>query len=91
MTRKTESLSEKDVSFGHKRIFTIDTLKNVIRENNMKVIKSGSYLLKPFDEAKMEKILDEDPSALINGLDLVSRRFSYVGCEIFVEARPIIL
>ena len=89
LLKRLDGLSDKDLEFGHKRIFTMKTLIDCLTKSNMYITTKGSYLLKPFDEVKMEKLIEDEPT-LIYGLNKVAQKLKYLGCEIFVEARFIL-
>lgn len=79
--------SEMDKKFWRHSRFDIGSLHDLVAESDLHILRSGTYLLKPFSDNQMAKIATAE---VIEGLcKLVERpRFKGLGCEIFVEAQP---
>lgn len=79
------SLSGKDKEFNHKRIFSKIELSSFLLKHQFKIISSSTYMLKPFSDSQMSKIITED---IVKGLQkLTEYYFQPFGCEIVTEAK----
>ncbi len=81
--------SDRFVKLQQTSIFTLETLTAMLEEEGYAVIERGSYFIKPFNHAKMQKameygLLDE---ALLDGLYGLSSRFPDTGAELFANCR----
>lgn len=80
-----ESISEHSRKFEQKRPFNTRSIKVLLESCGFKVIAKRSYLIKPFTDEQMSKIVDED---LIKGLiNMETYFFNDVGCELIIKAR----
>lgn len=82
-----ESLTKKDLEFGHYHVYSKVELKNLLTSCGFDVRQAGSYLLKPFDDEKMSIIADRQ---VVRGLEKIIFKLPDYGCEIFVEAKAIV-
>ena len=69
--------------------FNLTKLVDFIEEHNLKIIKKGSYFIKPFNHSKMlhlinEKIIDKQ---LLDGLNKMTKYMPDLGCEIFINCK----
>lgn len=85
---RTEELSPRDLRFGHRGVFDRDSLRALLEESGFKVIRDGSFFVKPFTHDQMHRIVQQEivPHSLIEGLYRLSRHFPEHGCELFAEA-----
>jgi 2-polyprenyl-3-methyl-5-hydroxy-6-metoxy-1,4-benzoquinol methylase len=70
-------------------IFNIDSLKDVLIENNFEVIDSGSFFIKPFTHEQMQKLYDQKiiTDKILDGLFTLTDKFPQNGSEIYVNCK----
>jgi hypothetical protein len=79
-------MSEKDVKYDHKTMFTMHGLLYVLNDNGFFVPYMDTYMLKPFSDEQMSTFMNAN---LANGLVRMGRDFNKFGCEIVAEAKRI--
>ena len=69
--------------------FNLDSLKNIVNECGFQVIDSGSYFFKPFNNAKFQKLIEENliDENLLNGLYKMTNYFPDYGAEIYINCK----
>lgn len=69
--------------------FSIDSLKDLLIENNFEVIDSGSFFIKPFTHEQMQKLYDQKiiTDKILDGLYSLTAKFPHNGSEIFVNCK----
>ncbi len=88
ITRDIHDISENNIMLQQHSVFDLQTLNDLIsRVGAVKIIKQGSYFLKPFTHAQMKKCLDEGilDRNVLDGLYNVIEFIPDVGSEIFID------
>ncbi|MFH0816611.1 MAG: class I SAM-dependent methyltransferase [Methanobacteriota archaeon] len=77
-------LSKNDLDVGHRRYFSIKTLRATVARSGFKVLEGGGIMLKPLSNVQMLDWSDE----ILDGLNRLSRNIPPEFCgEIYVVAR----
>jgi SAM-dependent methyltransferase len=81
--------SETDIKFQRHTNFDKQLLFKMLEENGFQIITYGTYLVKPFNNEQMEKILEQGilSKDIIEGLEMMVKYLPDMGCEIFVNAK----
>ncbi|MEM2130214.1 MAG: methyltransferase domain-containing protein [Candidatus Bathyarchaeia archaeon] len=81
--------SETDIKFQRHTNFDKQLLFKILEENGFQIITYGNYLVKPFSNEQMEKILEQKilSKDVIDGLERMVKYLPDMGCEIFVNAK----
>ena len=71
------------------RVFDMEKLSKVLRQNGFEIISNGSYFLKPFTHNQMEQLLSSEifDSRVIEGLNKMTKYLPEFGSEIFVNCK----
>lgn len=56
---KVDTLTKKDLKFGHKRLYTLKKLAISFRQAGLSILKFGGLMLKPVEDAKLVKLKPE--------------------------------
>ena len=83
------SISQQSIKFQQHRTYDMDILKKTVEEAGFAVIDQGSYFVKPFTHAQLQRCLDEKiiDESVIRGLEGVSKYFPEYGAEIYVNVK----
>lgn len=81
--------SKTDIKFQRHTNFDKQLLFKMLEENGFQIITYGTYLVKPFSNKQMEKILEQEilSKDIIEGLERMVKYLPDMGCEIFVNAK----
>ena len=85
-----DARSQTEISFGRHTRFDRSKLITLVENYGFDVLSSGSYFIKPFSHAQMERIIGAGivDSAIVAGLAGMVKYLPDMGCEIFVDVRP---
>lgn len=88
--KSPEVLSEFNLKFQQSRVFTIETLTELISQCEYKIIHTETSFLKPFTHTQMQEMLDKEyiHSKIIEGLYSMSNQMPEQGSEIFMIICP---
>jgi SAM-dependent methyltransferase len=81
---KVDALNERDLSLGHRRVYTCATLHDDLRAAGVEPVHEEPILLKILSNAQMEKL---DPP-LIKALFQLGHQFPDLCADLYVHARP---
>ncbi len=81
---KTEALNERDLSVGHRRVYTRTELHNDLRRAGVEPVHEESILLKILSNSQMEGLDDR----LIKALFKLGHEFPELCADLYVNARP---
>lgn len=86
--RLTET-SDLQRALQQHRVFTLETLGALVEAHGFSVFEQGSYFVKPFTHAQMQRLQDEGflTPAMLDGLWGMARHMPDLGSEIFVNLR----
>lgn len=80
--------SERNRDLQQHAVFDMKTLKQLVNEENFKIIEEGSYFLKPFTHKQMQQCIDLEiiNDDILNGLNgLCESHFKEYGSEIYLN------
>jgi hypothetical protein len=82
-------ISETEVAFGRHTRFDMRKLRALVEECGFRVVDSGSYYLKPFTHAQMDRIVEQGilGATFFDALERMTKYAPDLGCEIFVDLR----
>lgn len=81
LIKEEHSLNSSDKSVGHKRVFDLDLLTQIIIESGLKIKKTGGFLLKPFSNTQLEKIFDSEK--MIKAYSELGEKYPGIAAEIY--------
>ena len=81
LLESTDALNEKDISFGHKRLYTIRKLKDQVKKAGFKIIKSGGCFLKTMTYKQIDEFYSEE---LIRGFIKIADKYPEISGDIYV-------
>lgn len=70
--KKKKSLNNSDLKLGHRRVYTKEDLRNVLKKNKFKIKKFEGIFLKVFSNNQIERFFDKK---MINGFYRIGRKF----------------
>lgn len=89
--KRTSEKSDKNILLQQASVFNLQTLQQLIREaiDGVEILESGSYFVKPFTHAQMERMLESGiiDEKVLDGLYEVVEYMPELGSEIFVNFR----
>ncbi len=79
-------LTERARRFQRNRVFTMEDLKQFVQEHGFKILKEGSYFIKPFSHEQMRQMLDLAiiDEKTLEGLYRMVRFMPHLGAENYV-------
>lgn len=87
-----QEFSGRNIAYQQHRVLSLDELENIINNfrggnNRFKIINKGSYFVKPFSHAQMERMLNLNiiNGEIIEGLEKMIKYIPDLGSEIFVD------
>lgn len=83
MLNAVTDLNEADVSIGHRRVYTPDTLREAIHAAGLELSFFGGVFLKPLSTAQCERTFSERQ---IRALMAIGERYPELAADIFVVA-----
>lgn len=78
-------LNERDISLGHRRVYTVDTLREDIVNSGLNIIEEGGVYLKPLSNGQIEKDWNND---LVDAFYSLGKKFQDYTAEIFCVVQP---
>ncbi len=89
----TKAFSDRNIMYQQHRVFDINTLKSFIekiansKSRNVDWLDEGSYFIKPFTHAQMQKMIETGiiNKRILNGLYNMEQHIPGMGSEIFVN------
>jgi 2-polyprenyl-3-methyl-5-hydroxy-6-metoxy-1,4-benzoquinol methylase len=84
-----DALSDTQRRLQQFRTFDAAQLRQLLESTGFEVAESGSYFVKPFTHAQMQRLVDDGflTEAMIDGLARLTDRLPLHGSEIFANAR----
>jgi hypothetical protein len=81
--------SATQIRMQQSHTFDLESLSSLARDCGFSIVESGSYFIKPFAHAQMERLMELGilTDDLIGGLMKMERYLPGLGAEIFVNAR----
>lgn len=76
-------LTDKAKSFQRHRVFTMEEMKELAKDNAFEVLEEGSYFVKPFAHSQMKALLDNHiiTEDVLDGLDKMIKYMPDLGAE----------
>lgn len=78
-----DSFTEFDIKVGHRRVYSMSMLVEDFEKAGLRILHKGGYLLKPFSEAQMNKIMVD---GLVEALLKIGCEMPEYAADIFVVA-----
>ena len=81
--------SDAEIRFQRRTRFDREALHRIVEENGFRVLHFETYLVKPFSNDQMEKLLKHGiiGPETIEALGAMSKHLPEMGCEMFLEAK----
>jgi len=79
-----KTFSELDIHHGHRRVYTMDELKNDFSLAGLRLNKTGGYWLKPISNSQIEK--DWTPEMMMAFMKL-GEKYPEIAAEIYIIAK----
>lgn len=76
-------LGEGDVAMGHKRVFTVETLRALVERHGFKISRMEGIYLKPFTTAQIERL--DLPRKILNAMMDVGKEYPELCSGILAE------
>ena len=80
LLKNCTDLNEADKRIGHRRVYTIETLKRDIKKAGFKIKKSGGIFLKPLSNQQIEETWNEK---MINAFYELGKKYQEIAAEIY--------
>lgn len=82
----TKDYSQNNIRLQTKNIFDRESLTELVKKYNFKIIDEGSYFIKPFTHSQMQKIIDAGiiNAEILDGFYNLLDQYNF-GSEIFIE------
>ncbi len=82
-------LTENNILAQQNSVFDMDSLKNIVNNNGLKVIGEGCFFIKPFSHSQMLKMVKTGiiGEKELEGLNKLSDKMPEYGSEIYVNCR----
>lgn len=84
LLKKVNSMNELDVYHGHKRVYSIDELKNDFINAGLKIKKIGGYWLKPISNKQIDSAWT---SEMIDSFMVLGEKYPKIAAEIYIVAK----
>jgi hypothetical protein len=80
-------LSDFNVQFQQNRVFDLNSLEKLVTDYDFNVIEKGSYFIKPFTHAQMQKMMDNNiiDTKVLDGFYNLIKHFPDLGSEIYIN------
>ena len=79
-------LSDADLGFGHRRYFTLATLRALVESCGYEVVRTEGIFLKPITSAQIERL--ELPECVLQAMLAVGVDYPELSNGLFLQARP---
>lgn len=83
MLRDEHDLNETDVHHGHRRVYDPISFKRDFHLANLRVIKFGSYWMKPLSNRQIEEQWTE---SMVNAFMILGEKYPEIAAEIYIVA-----
>lgn len=83
-------LTDKAKAFQRHRVFTMEEMKDLAKNNAFEVLEEGSYFIKPFAHSQMKALLDNHiiTEDVLDGLDKMITYMPDLGAENYCVVKP---
>lgn len=80
-------MSDFNIQFQQNRVFDVDSLEKLVTGYDFEVIEKGSYFIKPFTHAQMQKMMDNNiiDTKVLDGFYNLIKHFPGLGSEIYIN------
>lgn len=82
LLKREQEFNKADKTIGHQRIYNMELLLEHIKDANLKVLSKGGFLLKPFSNAQMYKLIGNKPKT-VNAYVKLGEKYPDVAAEIY--------
>ena len=88
LIQSEKDLGERNILLQQARIFSIEELTAILKEQGFEIIETGGYFIKPFTHSQMDNLPFMTPE-LLDGLFQLGRKLPEIASEIYVNARKL--
>lgn len=82
LMRSRTDLNDADRSIGHRRVYTLETLQNLISScESLEVLHVGGYFLKPFSNSQLDTIVDD---VIAKALMVLGESYPQIAGDVYV-------
>jgi SAM-dependent methyltransferase len=81
--------SETEIKFQRHTRFDKQKLFKIVEKSGFQILSYGTYLIKPFSNEQMEKIINQNivNKDIVKGLEKMAKYIPDLGCEMFVNVK----
>lgn len=83
LLHKEDSMSEKDIYHGHRRVYNMSVLKNHFLLAGLNIEKSGGFWLKPLSDRQIEESWTQE---MIDAFFKLGEEYPSISAEIYIVA-----
>lgn len=89
LIKDEHQMSNRNVSLQQQRVFDLDTLEKTLLKAGFKIINNGSYFIKPFTHAQMEKLIESGicDDKMLDGFFSLAEDLPEFGSEIYANCK----
>lgn len=87
LLKDPHQLSDRDIRFGHVKIYDREQLENLLKRCSFKLVESTGIMLKPLPNNKMYELYKENPK-LIPAFNIIGKELPDYCTELYVCATP---
>jgi SAM-dependent methyltransferase len=80
-------MSDLNIQYQQNRVFDLNSLEKLVSDYDFNVIEKGSYFVKPFTHAQMQKMIDNDiiDTKVLDGFYKLIKHLPGLGSEIYIN------
>ena len=80
-------MSDFNIQFQQNRVFDLNLLEKLVTDYDFTVVEKGSYFIKPFTHAQMQKMMDDNiiDTKVLDGFYNLIKYFPDLGSEIYIN------
>ncbi|MBI2426792.1 MAG: class I SAM-dependent methyltransferase [Candidatus Kerfeldbacteria bacterium] len=86
LLKKCTDLNKADLSIGHRRVYTLETLQKDIEKSGLCVLETGGFFIKPLSNKQIE---DSWSEALIDAYYTLGAEYPDIAAEIFAVCKAL--
>lgn len=87
LIKSQKEMSGNNIQLQQNRVFDINSLEKIVIDNGFEVVEKGSYFIKPYTHAQMQKMMDQNiiDTKVLDGLYNMIKYFPDFGSEIYIN------
>ena len=89
LIKDEHQMSKRNISLQQQRVFDLDSLEKTLSNAGFKIIDKGSYFIKPFTHAQMEKLIESGicDDKMLDGFFSLADDLPKFGSEIYANCK----